>query len=271
MPRDPHPIIFIVGRYFRQLITTFHVCVSRTCVFSLSFLRIESFPFFIKKPSHIPFFLLHYTPSLESETKREFLHLLYCKTPFSPLMVDFDFIRMETPSISFFFARLGVFLESSGGCRPHIGLFVPQDCKTFRPVLIGLYPLLRHSLIAHHLEMTSIKYRDSDVRSSELETGLSSSGESSDQDFEFVVSKPPSSSKPSSFSCLLELRHLKSIRKRFQFPNGVSIRLPRPNEKACTFAHGKISFYEATFSCGLRFLVHPFIMQLISDLNVAPG
>ena len=119
--------------------------------------------------------------------------------------------------------------------------------------------------------MTAIEYRDSDVRSSELETGLSSSGESSDKDFEFVVSKPPSSSKPSYFSCLLELRHLKSIRKRFQFPNGVSIRLPCPNEKACTFAHGKMSFYEATFSCGLRFLVHPFIMQLISDLNVAPG
>ena len=65
--------------------------------------------------------------------------------------------------------------------------------------MIGLYPLLRRSLIAHHLEMTA-KYRDSDVRSNELETGLSLSGESSDKDFEFVVSKPPSSSKPSSSS-----------------------------------------------------------------------
>jgi len=100
------------------------------------------------------------------------------------------------------------------------------------------------------------------------------------------MSKPPSSSKPSSSSkvplssipfhalfesCLLESRHLKSIRKRFQFPEGVSIRLPHPSEKACTFAHGEVSFYEATFSCGLRFLLHPFIMQLLSALNVAPG
>ena len=32
-----------------------------------------------------------------------------------------------------------------------------------------------------------------------------------------------------------------------------------------------MSFYEATFSCGLHFPVHPFIMQLLSALNVTPG
>ena len=141
--------------------------------------------------------------------------------------------------------------------------------------MIGLYPLLRRSLITHHLEMTTIEYRDSDIRSNELEIGLSSSGESFDKDFEIIVSKLSSSSKPSSSSkiplssipfhalsesCLLEMRHLKSIRKRFQFPEGVSIRLPCPSEKACTFAYGEVSFYEATFSCGFRFPVHPFIM-----------
>ena len=139
--------------------------------------------------------------------------------------------------------------------------------------MISLYPLIRPSLIANHLEMTTIEYRDSNVRSSELETGLSSSGESTDKDFKIVVSKPPSSSKPSSSSktsspsipfhalsqsCLLESRHLKSIGKRFQFPEGVVIRLHHPNEKACTFAHSEVSFYEATFSCGLHFLVLPF-------------
>ena len=201
-------------------------------------------------------------------------------------MVDFDFIKKETPSVSFFFARLGVFLESSGGHCPHVGLFIPWDFGAFRPVLISLYPLIRHSLITYHLEMTAIKYRDSDVRSSELETGLSSNGESTDKDFEIVVSKPLLSSKPSSSSknpsssipfhalfesCLLESRNLKSICKRFQFPKGVAIRLPCPNGKACTFAHGEMSFYKATFLCGLRFLVHRFITQLLFTLNVAPG
>ena len=64
--------------------------------------------------------------------------------------------------------------------------------------MIGLYPLLHRSLITHHLEMTAIEYRDSDIRSNELETSLSSSGESFDKDFEIIVSKLSSSSKPSS-------------------------------------------------------------------------
>ena len=202
-------------------------------------------------------------------------------------MVDFAFIRKETPSVSFFFARLGVFLESSSGHHPHVSLFVPRDCRALRPILTSLFPLICRFLIAHHLEMTAIEYRDSDIRTSELETGLSSSGETTDKNFEIVVLKSPSSSKPSSSSktsssssipfhaffesCLLESRHLKSIRKIFQFPKGVVIRLPRSNEKACTFAYGEVSFYEATFSCGLRFPIHPFVMQLLSALNVALG
>ena len=116
--------------------------------------------------------------------------------------------------------------------------------------MICLYPLLCRSLIAHHLEMTSLS------------------------------SKPSSSLKIHSSlilfhafseSCLLGMRHLKSIRKRFQFLKGVSIRLSRPNKKACTFAHGEVSFYEATFSCGLHFPVRPFIMQLLSIWNVVPS
>ena len=129
------------------------------------------------------------------------VRLLFFRTP---LMVDFAFIRQEAPSISFFFSRLGVFLEFSGGHHPQVGFFLPWDCEAFRPVLTTLYPLLRHSLIAHHLEMTAVEYRDIDVRSSKPETGLSSSGESMDKDFEIVVSKPSSSSNP-------PLLHLQSL------------------------------------------------------------
>ena len=175
-----------------------------------------------------------------------------------------------------------MFLELSGGHCPQVGLFLSRDCAAFSPILITLYPLIHHSLIAHHLEMTAIEYRDTEVRSSELKTGLSSSNDSVDKYFEIVVSKPSLFSKPSSSSssipfhtlsesCSLEKRHLKSIRKRFQLPGGVATRLPRPNEKACTFVYGEVSFYEVAFSCGLCFLVHPFIMKLLSTLNVAPG
>ena len=123
-------------------------------------------------------------------------------------MVDFAFIRLEAPSISFFFAKLGVFLEFSGGHHPQVGLLLPRDCGAFRLVLTTLYPLIRHSLIAHHLKMIAIEYRDTKVRSSELETYLSSSSESLDKDFEIVVSKPLSSSKPSSSSSLIPFHAL---------------------------------------------------------------
>ena len=64
---------------------------------------------------------------------------------------------------------------------------------------------------------------------------------------------------------------MKSMRKGFQFPKRVVTRLPHLNEKACSFAHGEVSFYDALFSRGLCFLVHPFIMQLLAILNAASG
>ena len=32
----------------------------------------------------------------------------------------------------------------------------------------------------------------------------------------------------------------------------------------------EICFYEAAFSCGLRFLVHPFIMKLLNHFGITP-
>lgn len=32
----------------------------------------------------------------------------------------------------------------------------------------------------------------------------------------------------------------------------------------------EVCFYEATFFCGLKFPVHPFIMELLHHLNIAP-
>ena len=49
------------------------------------------------------------------------------------LMVDFDFVRQECPSISFFFARLGVYLEYSFGQRTQAGLFM-SHFSTFKPI-----------------------------------------------------------------------------------------------------------------------------------------
>ena len=69
----------------------------------------------------------------------------------------------------------------------------------------------------------------------------------------------------------LKLDVFNKFRDRFQFPDETRARLPRKGEKACAFAHGEIWFYEAAFSCGLRFPVHPFIMELLDHLQIAPG
>lgn len=128
--------------------------------------------------------------------------------------------------------------------------------------------------------MAIVEERDSEVRLTDLEMSLSSNNRFVEKDNDTAVlkllqpSNPSFSSSSTPFhalfkSCSMKAKQLKSIRTRFQFPR-VTI-LPRPNEKACAFANGEVCFYEATFSCGFRFLVHAFIMLLLSSFNIAPG
>ena len=95
--------------------------------------------------------------------------------------------------------------------------------------------------------MDTIEYRVDDVRSIELETGLSSNADSLSKVVDSTTSKLPSSSSlpplhALSESCSLKETHLSGFRKRFQFPKGTSIRLPHLGEKACNFAHGEVCF-----------------------------
>ena len=124
--------------------------------------------------------------------------------------------------------------------------------------------------------MATIKYRVDDVRSSELETGLPFNTDSLRKVVDTAASKLPSSSSSLplhalSESCSLKEKHLSGFRKRFQFPKGTSVRLTRLGEKACNFAHGEVCFYETDFLSGLRFPVHPFIMHLLNEFQIAFG
>ena len=91
-------------------------------------------------------------------------------------MVDYS-------TIVFFFAHLGSLLESvEGECLGRISSFVGKDCP-YTSVLSSLFPLVSHSTeVAKLLRM-------SEVRSSDLEMGLSSSDDR-------VVSKATSVSTP---------------------------------------------------------------------------
>ena len=54
------------------------------------------------------------------------LHFLVSSSlSFSPLMFDYTDVRLDSSSVSFFFSRLRVFLESLGGHCPQVGWFMP--------------------------------------------------------------------------------------------------------------------------------------------------
>ena len=126
---------------------------------------------------------------------------------------------------------------------------------------------------------------ESEVRSSDLGRGLSSSVCANGVGTDTVTSVPsstPSSSLPSASAtshpfpalkgkCTLKAEVFDKFRDRFQFPDETRTRLPKKGEKACAFAHGEVYFYETAFLCGLKFLVHPFIVELLNHLNIASG
>jgi len=174
-------------------------------------------------------------------------------------MVDYSTIRADCPSIAFFFAHLGSLLEFvEGECLKGISSFIGKDYPyTF--AFSSLFPLVSHSTeVARLLRMSK-------VRSSDLETGLSLFDD-------HVVSRATSISTPYkdwNISCSLSEKDKKRIRDRFQFPDYVKIRIPSDEERACHSYANEVCFYEANFTSGLCFPVHPFVNDLFSYLHLA--
>ena len=114
------------------------------------------------------------------------------------LMFEYFEVRRLSPYVSFFFARIGASLESSGGGCPQVELFISSD-STLGLFLADLYPLLRQSLdwFQSLREMLVEVGVGSKVRSSELETGLLSSDKPVEVEVDTTVTVPLSS-KPSS-------------------------------------------------------------------------
>ena len=90
-------------------------------------------------------------------------------------MVDYSDIRCTSPSIAFFFARLGAFLGSLSGHCPWVGGFVLGD-SGLKLALVSLYPLLHQSLdwFRSMREVLRRERMGLEIRSSDLETGPSS-------------------------------------------------------------------------------------------------
>ena len=166
-------------------------------------------------------------------------------------MVDYSEIRHTSPSTTFFFARLealldsssdqlGAFSDCSNDQRLQIGDFVLGD-SSLGLVLGNLYPLLRHSL-AWFESVRGVLRRESmgsEVRSSDLETSLSSSAGTVGTETDTATSVPssvPSSSclsvsaTPRTFhalkeGCSLKVDTFSRFRDRFQFHGETKVRL----------------------------------------------
>ena len=109
------------------------------------------------------------------------------------------------------------------------------------------------------------------VRFSELETGLSSSDSPKVGDIVVFVPRVVRA-----FHALEEVYGLNAdivdrFKDRFQFPECVHVHRPTNEDRACHFFLGEVCFYEATFTCGLRLPIHPFIMELLGFFGIAPG
>ena len=105
----------------------------------------------------------------------------------------------------------------------------------------------------------------SEVRSSDLERGLSSS----DDRVILEATSPSTPYKAWNISCSLTGKDKQGIKDRFQFPDLVKIRIPSDEERACHSYADEVCFYEANFTSGLCFPVHPFVRELFFSLHLA--
>ena len=180
-------------------------------------------------------------------------------------MVSSSEVKIACPSVSFLFVRLG----GSLGIFPNLENFVFEG-NNLGFALAKLLTLLRQS-IDWFEGLVKERGTMSEVRSSELKTGLSSSGGLMEGDT--IVSTPQ---KVRAFHalkevCGLDVDTVVRFKDRFQFSERVHVRRPNGEDRACHFFPGEVCFYEAAFTCGLRLPIHPFMMELLHHFGIAPG
>ena len=111
----------------------------------------------------------------------------------------------------------------------------------------------------------------SEVRSSEVETRLSSSGGPKVGDTTVSIPRVVRAFHALEEVCGLDADTVGRFKDRFQFPERVCVRRPTNEDRACHFFPGEVCFYEAAFTCGLRLPVHLFIMELLGFFGIALG
>ena len=180
-------------------------------------------------------------------------------------MVSSSEVRIVCSSISFLFVRLG----GSLGVFLHLEDFVFKG-NCLGVALVDLLPLLLQSIDWFESRVREQEIM-SEVWSSELETGLSSSGDPVEGDTAVSTPREVRAFYALEEECGLDADTLGRFMDRFQFPERVRVRLPSEEDRACHFFPGEVCFYESAFVCRLRFPVHPFLMELLNRFGIAPG
>ena len=259
LPRDTCMVkMFLLCQFFSMFP---HMIFHLFCVFpSFSFRFHSIFLFSSWRYVCLESFFL---PELSSFLFRFLVSFLCSLLYIFAFMVDYSLVRLDCPSVSFFFACLCGFLEAIGRKHPKVRLFIGRNCL-FRFVFLFLFPLVHRSVgIAQTLTMSG----EREVNSSELKTSLSTSKDRG----ALEVTSPSTSYKVWGIHCAHRKKDEKRITDRFQFPSSIRIRIPDSDDRACHSYTDEVCFYETDFVSVLHFLIHPFVREIFFILQLAPA
>uniref|UniRef100_A0A2N9FX99 Uncharacterized protein n=1 Tax=Fagus sylvatica TaxID=28930 RepID=A0A2N9FX99_FAGSY len=187
-------------------------------------------------------------------------------------------------SFQLFFVGISRFAENNLGLPPLEG-YVSSDSVLHR-LAAKLYSIVCPALNtweAVRSRMAANKAEWSLPLSEELPEGLS--GESAERSVGGVPSEAtPSTSgtrplprvnrswKALSYFSKIGPDDIDRIRRRYQIPSDVVLRIPDSDERACCPKYdGDVVFYEADFLAGLRFPIPSFVRELLDYLSLASG
>ena len=125
--------------------------------------------------------------------------------------------------------------------------------------LAELFPLLRQS-IDWFEGLVREQGMMFEVRSNELEIGLSSSDNPMEGDTIISTPREVRAFYALEEVCGLDADTVGRFKDRFQFPERVCVCRPNDEDRACHFFPGEVCFYEGAFTCGLKFPIHPFMI-----------
>uniref|UniRef100_A0A2N9H0P4 Transposase (putative) gypsy type domain-containing protein n=1 Tax=Fagus sylvatica TaxID=28930 RepID=A0A2N9H0P4_FAGSY len=190
-----------------------------------------------------------------------------------------------SPSFKLFFVGVSRFAEGSLGPPPLEG-YVSSDSVLHR-LAAELYSIVYPALSTWEAVRSRMAANETEWSlplSEELPEGLSdeSAGRvAGDPSSDAVPSTSGSRQQPrvdrswkamSFFSKIRRDEDIDKIRRRYQIPDDVVLRIPDSDERACCPKYeGDVAFYEADLRAGLRFPVQPFVRELLDFLSLAPG